>query len=238
MNYKVINLLQTREIRSFLTPSEESLVDFIEKNFREIPQYSAIKLCENAYSSQATLNRVCKKLGFKGFSELKFSIEDDLKLMDNSKNNYIHNTIFYIDNINFNEIDNIIQILKGNRKILLYGLGASQITAAYFQRQLLYLGFQAIMIGEEKMMESFDDFIIFIISCSGETLRIKHIAKNMRELGRTVVAITKKESSLDEIATSSFTHNISIDKLNVIAREQQLHMIIMINELINRFQIG
>lgn len=238
MNYKVINLLQTREIRSFLTPSEESLVDFIEKNFREIPQYSAIKLCENAYSSQATLNRVCKKLGFKGFSELKFSIEDDLKLMDNSKNNYIHNTIFYIDNINFNEIDNIIQILKGNRKILLYGLGASQITAAYFQRQLLYLGFQAIMIGEEKMMESFDDFIIFIISSSGETLRIKHIAKNMRELGRTVVAITKKESSLDEIATSSFTHNISIDKLNVIAREQQLHMIIMINELINRFQIG
>lgn len=238
MNYKVINLLQTREIRSFLTPSEESLVDFIEKNFRKIPQYSAIKLCEEAYSSQATLNRVCKKLGFKGFSELKFSIEEDLKLMDNSKNSYIHNTIFYIDNINFNEIDNIIQILKGNRKILLYGLGASQITAAYFQRQLLYLGFQAIMIGEEKMMESFDDFIIFIISSSGETLRIKHIAKNMRELGRTVVAITKKESSLDKIATSSFTHNISIDKLNVIAREQQLHMIIMINELINRFQIG
>lgn len=238
MNYKVINLLQTREIRASLTLSEESLVDFIEKNFKFIPEYSAIKLCEEAYSSQATLNRVCKKLGFKGFSELKFSIAEDLKLMDNSKNNYIHNAIFYVDNINFNEIDNIIKILKNNRKILLYGLGASQITAAYFQRQLLYLGFQAIMIGEEKMMESFDDFIIFIISSSGETLRVKHIAKNMKELGRTVIAITKKSSSLDELATFSFTHNISIDKLNVIAREQQLHMIIMINELINRFQIG
>ena len=158
--------------------------------------------------------------------------------MENSKNSYIHNTIYYIDNINFEEIDNIIKILKNNRKILLYGLGASQITAAYFQRQLLYLGFQAIMISEEKMMESFDDFIIFIISSSGETLRVKHIAKNMKELGRIVIAITKKDSSLDEIVSSSFTHNLSIDKLNVIAREQQLHMIIMINELINRFQIG
>lgn len=158
--------------------------------------------------------------------------------MIKSKNNYIHNAIFYIDNINFNEINNIIPILKNNRKILLYGLGASQITAAYFQRQLLYLGFQAIMISEEKMMESFDDFIIFIISSSGETLRIKHVAKNMKELGREVIAITKKESSLDKIASLSFTHNISIDKLNVIAREQQLHMIIMVNELINRFQIG
>lgn len=238
MNYKVINLLQTREIRSSLTISEEALVDFIEKNFKLIPEYSAIKLCEEAYSSQATLNRVCKKLGFHGFSELKFSISEDLKLMKNSKNNYIHNAIFYIDNINFNEINNIIQVLKNNRKILLYGLGASQITAAYFQRQLLYLGFQAIMISEEKMMESFDDFIIFIISSSGETLRIKHVAKNMKDLGRKVLAITKKNSSLDEISSLSFTHNISIDKLNVIAREQQLHMIIMINELINRFQIG
>ncbi len=94
------------------------------------------------------------------------------------------------------------------------------------------------MISEEKMMESFDDFIIFIISSSGETLRVKHIAKNMKELGRIVIAITRKDSSLDEIVSSSFTHNLSIDKLNVIAREQQLHMIIMINELINRFQIG
>lgn len=238
MSYKVINLLQTREIRISLTRSEESLIDFIEKKFSEIPNYSAIRLCEEAYSSQATLNRVCKKLGFKGFSELKFSIEEDLKLMENSKNSYIHNTIFYIDNINFNEIDNIIKILKNNRKILLYGLGASQITAAYFQRQLLYLGFQAIMISEEKMMESFDDFIIFIISSSGETLRVKHIAKNMKDLGRNVLAITKKNSSLDELVSFSFTHNLSIDKLNVIAREQQLHMIIMINELINRFQIG
>lgn len=79
---------------------------------------------------------------------------------------------------------------------------------------------------------------IFIISSSGETLRVKHIAKNMKELGRIVIAITKKDSSLDEIVSSSFTYNLSIDKLNVIAREQQLHMIIMINELINRFQIG
>ncbi len=85
MNYKVINLLQTREIRISLTRSEEELMDFIEKNFKEIPNYSAIKLCEEAYSSQATLNRVCKKLGFRGFSELKFSIEEDLKLMENSK---------------------------------------------------------------------------------------------------------------------------------------------------------
>lgn len=233
MEYKVINLLQTREVKTKLTRSEENLLDFIEKNFEKIPKYSVLRLCEEAYSSQATVNRVCKKLGFSGFSELKFSILEDLEKMNNSKNSHVNTTIFYIDNINFNEINCVIEALKKNRKILLYGLGASQITAAYFQRQLLYLGFQAIMISEEKMMEAFEDFIILIISSSGETPRIKHIAKNMRNLNRIVIAVTKKDSSLDEISTISFTHNISIDKLDVIVREQQLHMIIMVNEIIN-----
>lgn len=235
MNYKVINLLQTREVKAKFTRSEELLLDFIEKNFDVIPEYSVTKICEEAYTSQATVNRVCKKLGFSGFSQLKFFIKEDIENMKNSKTTHIDNTIFYVNNINFDEMEKVIEILKKNKKILLYGLGASQITAAYFQRQLLYLGFQAIMIGEEKMMEAFEDFTLLIISSSGETLRVKHIAKNMKEKGVTVLAITKKDSSLDEIATSSFTHNISIDKLNVIAREQQLHMIIMVNELINHF---
>lgn len=238
MEYKVINLLQTREIRGRLTKSEESLLDFIEEKFSEIPNFSVVKLCEEAYSSQATINRLCKKLGFKGFSELKYSIESDLEKMENSKNSNINNTLFYIKNINFQDVKSVVDILKENRKILIYGLGASQITGAYLQRQLLYLGFQVILVSEERMIEQFHDFILFILSSSGETLRMRHIAKNFKDKGKTIVSITKNGSTLHELSNYSFTHNISIDKLDVIAREQQLHMIIMVNELIKRVQIG
>ncbi|MGL4804414.1 MAG: MurR/RpiR family transcriptional regulator, partial [Cetobacterium sp.] len=146
MEYKVINLLQTRELKAKFTKSEESILDFIEKNFDKIPKYSVVKLCEEAYASQASVNRVCKKLGFKGFSELKYSIEQDLEKMENSKNLSINNTFFYIENINFQDVQGIAEVIKENRKILIYGLGASQITASYLQRQLLYLGFQAIVV--------------------------------------------------------------------------------------------
>lgn len=238
MEYKVINLLQTRELKAKFTKSEESILDFIEKNFDKIPKYSVVKLCEEAYASQASINRVCKKLGFKGFSELKYSIEQDLEKMQSSKSLSINNTFFYIENINFQDVQGIAEVIKENRKILIYGLGASQITASYLQRQLLYLGFQAIVVGEERMIEQFDDFILLILSSSGETLRVKHVAKTFKESGKTVVAITKSGSSLDEICDFTFTHNISIDKLDAISREQQLHMIIMVNELINRVQNG
>ncbi|MGL4997567.1 MAG: SIS domain-containing protein, partial [Cetobacterium sp.] len=142
------------------------------------------------------------------------------------------------ENINFGGIPNIVEILKNNRKILIYGLGASEITALYFQRQLLYLGFQAIVVNEEKMIEQFEDFILFILSSSGETLRVKHVANSFKDKGKVVISITKFQSSVHEISTSAFTHNISIDKLDAISREQQLHMIIMINELINKLQNG
>ncbi len=238
MEYRVINVLQTRELKAKFTKSEESILDFIEKKFEKIPEYSVLRLCEEAYASQATVNRVCKKLGFKGFSELKYSVEQDLQKMKNSKNSSINNTFFYIENINFQDLKPIVEILKKNRKILIYGLGASEITALYFQRQLLYLGFQAIVVTEEKMIEKFDDFILFIISSSGETLRVKHVAKSFKDRGKVVISITKFGSSLHELSDCSFTHNISIDKLDAISREQQLHMIIMINELINKSQIG
>ncbi|MGL5087921.1 MAG: MurR/RpiR family transcriptional regulator [Fusobacteriaceae bacterium] len=238
MEYRIINILQTRELKVNFTKSEESILDFIEKNFSEIPKYSVIRLCEEAYASQASINRVCKKLGFKGFSELKYWIEHDIKKMKSSKSSNINNTFFYIENINFGGIPNIVEILKNNRKILIYGLGASEITALYFQRQLLYLGFQAIVVNEEKMIEQFEDFILFILSSSGETLRVKHVANSFKDKGKVVISITKFQSSLHEISDSAFTHNISIDKLDAISREQQLHMIIMINELINKLQNG
>lgn len=238
MEYKIINLLQTRELIAKFTKSEESILDFIEKNFDKIPEYSVVRLCEEAFASQASVNRVCKKLGFKGFGELKYSIEHDLDKMENTKNQSVNNTFFYIESINFQDVQGLAEIIKENRKILIYGLGASQITASYIQRQLLYLGFQAIVVSEDRMIEQFDDFILFILSSSGETLRVKHVAKKYKDRGKIVVAITKLGSSLDEICDFTFTHNISIDKLDVIAREQQLHMIIMINELINRVKNG
>lgn len=234
MEYKIIHILQSRELRNGLTKSEEAILDFIEDNFNEIPEYSVIELSKVTYSSQATINRLCKKLGLEGFSELKYSIAQDLEAMKNSSKSHINDISFYIKNIDFTSGVDVVQILKENKKILIYGLGASQITGAYLQRQLLYLGYQAILVSEEKMLEHFNDFTLLILSSSGETPRIKHAAKKFKESGSKVISITKKGSTLDSLSEVSFVHHISIDKLDVITREQQMHMFIMVNEIINK----
>lgn len=238
MPYKVLELLQTREIKEKLTKTEEEILDFLEKNFSRIPDITVLEICKEAYTSQGSINRLCKKLGFTGFSDLKFSIREDILERDKSKRESITNTLYFIENINMKEGKELSKILKNTPRILLYGLGASKITATYLQRQLLYLGFQVIFISEEKMLDNFNNFTLLIISSSGETLRVKHVAKSFKDRGNVVVSITKKGSYLDKFSDCSFTHNISIDKLNVITREQQLHMIIMVNELVNLLHFG
>lgn len=234
MEYRIINLIETRELNCELTKSEESILDFIEKNFQKIPEYSVIALSKATYSSQASINRLCKKLGMKGFSHLKFAIKEDLELMKSSTHNHINSLSYYIKNIDFESLLPIIKVFRENKRLLIYGLGASQITAAYLQRQLLYLGYQAILLSEEKMLEHFDGFPLLILSSSGETPRIKQAAKKFRDRGNTLISITRKESTLEENSTLAFTHTVSVDKLDVIAREQQMHMFIMVNEIINK----
>lgn len=234
MEYRIINVIKSREFSCTLTQSEEAILDFIEKNFEKIPEYSVIDLSKLTYSSQASINRLCKKLNLDGFSHLKFAIKEDLELMKNRSQNHINSISYYIKNINFNTITSLIEILQNNKKILIYGLGASQITSAYLQRQLLYLGYQAILLSEEKMLEYFNDFTLLILSSSGETPRVKQAAKKFKDKGNTLISITKKSSSLDELSLYSFNHSVPVDKLDVIAREQQMHMFIMVNEIINK----
>lgn len=238
MPYKVLEILQTREIKEKLTKSEDEILDFLEKNFSRIPNITVLEICKEAYTSQGSINRLCKKLGFSGFSDLKFSIKEDILERNKSKRESITNTLYFIENINMKEGKELAKILKETPRILLYGLGASKITASYLQRQLLYLGFQVIFISEEKMLDNFNNFTLLILSSSGETLRVKHVAKNFKSRGNKIVSITKNGSYLDSFSDCSFTHNISIDKLNVITREQQLHMIIMVNELVNLLHFG
>ncbi|MFT5875556.1 MAG: RpiR family carbohydrate utilization transcriptional regulator [Clostridium sp.] len=235
MKYKVIQKLKERRFVSKISKSEEAVFDYLEKHFKSIPQISVIQLSQKSFTSQATINRACKTLGFNGYSELKYAIKEDLASIETHNKKHINKTEFFVDKINFASAENITKYFKdSNLKILIYGLGGSEISAKYFQRQLLYLGIPTLLVTQEEMLDYFKEYVIVIFSSSGETIRTNQIAKKAKTCNMHVVAITKKDSSLAQISDSVFYHEINIDKLDGISREQQIHMIIMVNELIDQ----
>lgn len=61
-----------------LTDSEKQIVDFIEANPRIVINLSLEELSEQCYVSQASIIRLCKKLGTKGFAEFKIRLASEL----------------------------------------------------------------------------------------------------------------------------------------------------------------
>lgn len=236
MDYHVIHKLKGREIRRGVPSSELAVFDFIEEHFEQIPHMSVLALCEDSYTSQATINRACKRLGFHGFSQLKYAIEHDLELINSKTPHYMNKVRMFIETIEYKGVDSLVEQIAPDTRLILCGRGGSELVAKYLSRQLLYLGIPSIVISEEEMLDHFIDYKVIIISSSGSVIKVNQIAKLAKQRGMKVMAITKKESELSSLCDAGFYHDVAIDKLDAIGREQQIHMMIMVNDLVEHLQ--
>lgn len=235
--YRVIHQLNERNFDRAVTKSEAAVLDYLEEHFKDIPNQTVVKIAQESYTSQATINRTSKLLGFKGFSELKYAISEDVDLMHSNTHSHIQNTEYILSKIDFASSDCLIKESYNSReKLLLFGLGASNVSAQYMARQLLYFGIPAIVISELQMLKQFKGYTILILSSSGETQRCLQIMHDAKKAHMKVLSITKKDSSIMTGSDCSFHHDVPVDKMKGISREQQLHMILMINEVINKLK--
>ncbi|GEK91736.1 MurR/RpiR family transcriptional regulator [Alkalibacterium kapii] len=237
--YRVIHQLKERNFDRPVTRSEKAVLDYLEEHFQSIPNETVVKIAQASYTSQATINRTSKLLGFDGFSELKYAISEDIDHIKTKSTRHIRNTEYILSKIDFQSANELVKHLYRNRHhLLLFGLGASHVSAQYMARQLLYLGIPAIVVSELQMLEKFKDYSLLILSSSGETQRCLQLMHDAKKAKMSILAITKKDSSIMEGSSVSFHHDVSIDKMKGISREQQIHMILMINEVINQLNMG
>lgn len=237
--YRVIHQLKERNFDRTITKSEKAVLDYLEEHFKQIPKYTVVKIARESYTSQATINRTAKLLGFKGFSELKYAIKEDVDLISSDTETHIRNTEYILSKIHFDQVDAFVKHLYQHRKtILIFGLGASNVSAQYMARQFLYFGIPAIVVSELQMLNQFKGYTLLILSSSGETRRCLQMLEKAKRADMYILSITKKDSSISESSDNTFVHDVPVDKMEGISREQQLHMILMINEVINKLKMN
>ncbi|MBW8381360.1 MAG: MurR/RpiR family transcriptional regulator [Youngiibacter sp.] len=237
MKYRVIHQLTERNFDKEASKSELEVLDYLEKNFTNIPFLSVIKVANESFTSQATVNRACKLLGFQGFSEMKYAAKEDIELMNSTSERHIANTEYILRKINFDGAASVSDaIIDSRRKLMIFGLGGSNISALYLQRQLLYLGIPSLLVAEMQMFKNFEGYSLIVLSSSGETQRCLQIAKEAKKLKMKVISITKNESSLMKLSDCCFYHDVPVDKMKGISREQQLHIMIMVNEVVDQLK--
>ena len=178
--------------------SEQRIVDYILEHQSEAPRLTAAQLSRAAATSEATVSRFCRKLGFGSFRSFQFSLARDL---ESQRNEGLTDEV---------SLDNMEQSLKNAGVIEFAAVGNTNAVAldATFKFSQLGLRCMASTISETSIgfaLTLRPGDVIVLISNSGKSRRLNRMAKAARDCGATVVVISSdSKSPLARLADYTF----------------------------------
>lgn len=210
-------LLKLREMKESLTPAEKKVAEYVLAYPDEVPRYSVNKLAMKSKTSDASVIRLCKTLGYDGYRQFIVSISgelasrntdsseeytdiqpgDNINLIiknvsyNNSKS--IEDTLMVIDN---ESIKKSVKLLSTAKRINFYGIGASGIVCMDAYQKFMRINKVCnaytdahSQLTSASMMTKGD--VAVIVSNTGTTVEIVDTVKLVKETGATIIAITK-----------------------------------------------
>lgn len=214
----MLNMLKYKED---LSMAERAVLDYLVESKGVLKNFNVEKIAEAAYTSPASVVRMCKKLGYRGFKDFKIDF-----ILSNAKveipENKEYNDVILSKNSNFGKsvIENNIRILEETlkihdpealhlaaisimkaRRVFIFGKGSSYLVCKDLEMKLRKINKFSIAQGEshEQLVDaSFlnqNDVVVFI-SNSGKTKEIISSALLAKEKKATIISVVKLGSSL------------------------------------------
>jgi len=214
-------MLSMLKYKEDLSMAERAVLDYLIENKAVLKDFSVGKISEAAYTSPASVVRMCKKLGYKGFKDFKIDFilanakvevpehRDYVDVILNKDANYarsvIENNLKVLEDTlklyDEKAVKSAAQIIMEARKILIFGKGSSYLVCKDLEMKLRRINKFCMAQGEshDQMVDaSFlnqKDVIIFI-SHSGKTKEIISSALLAKDNKAKIVSIVKLGSSL------------------------------------------
>lgn len=234
-----MTILEKLQNSKEFTNVEQEVVAYILANKDTIIDLTILELANVTFTSNATIIRLCKKLGLKGFREFKLQLIKELERarkhqrevdMDypfdpDQTSQEIIKTMADLtkesidvsyESIDYHELEETIEIILQAQRVYLYGIGDSLINAIGFSNRLVKLKIPAIianMYGEQTThldsMKS-GDVGIFVSYSGNINNPISSIVQAKRR-GCKFIMITSKQPSGHFDCTITFPSKESID---------------------------
>lgn len=212
--------------------SERKVAEHILAHTREAISLPITELAAQAGVSEATIVRMCKKLGFRGFQELKIllamesvpplqTVHEEIREGDNLED--ILRKVFYcnvraiestLNILSLQELARAVEALLAAEQIQIYGVGGSGPIAMDAAHKLMKTGKAVIAYSDTHMQAMAASLLgpqdaVIGISHSGSSRDIIEALQLARGRGATIIGITRyARSPLDKVldiklATSS-----------------------------------
>lgn len=208
--------VRIREFEESYTSTEKLIAKYILEHGNEILNYSAQTLGEKTNTSAAAIIRFSKKIGFKGFSDLKmnlaqshsneqhgldvdiiFNENDDMtSLVDKGCRLNMNTVLKTYQLINISDLEKAINLLCEASTIYLFGVGGSSVITNDIEQKLIRIGKKVIYNNDLHIQMTFTqsmtkDDVALIISYSGTTTGLVDISKILVEKNIPYISITQ-----------------------------------------------
>ncbi|MBK4715760.1 MULTISPECIES: MurR/RpiR family transcriptional regulator [Tenebrionibacter/Tenebrionicola group] len=203
-------LLRLRQGLCGYSPTQQKLGEIVLNNPSKVLYLTITELARESHTSEASVTRLCRTLGCKGYNEFKMALALDIQQGQPARQQGDK-----IDNV----VDESVQALQDTAKLLdrtllekaalalhqaqsveIYGVAASAILGEYLQYKLLRLGKPAQLFSDmhRAAMNAATlsaDKLVVAISSSGSTRDLLHVIKLAHKQGARVLALSNTPRS-------------------------------------------
>lgn len=228
-----------------LTGLEKKIVAYIMNHPQVIIHLTAHEVAEILYVSKTSIINLSKKLGFDGYSELRYYVKDYVQNQNKREEQLSYEGVLGSINdevtktLTLQREENIKAIAErivSSRIVYIIARGASKPIADLLSSRLAMLKIKSIFIDDPNLIDVLGDGLskdetVLVMSLSGETEKILNITKSARARGIDVIALTSfSNNTLQRLANYNmfcFAH-VSETKYNDLISRIGLHVLIQI----------
>lgn len=210
---------QIRTKYNILSGTQKKIADFVLSNADKVILYSISELAQQCDTSETTIMRFLRKLGFNSYqvfrvkmaqelsNESTQAIYEEIKADDGIKQIKQKVILLTINSINDlhkllddASLDKVTNFINQSQRILFFGVGASGIIATDAYHKFLRLGLNVNICTDSHMMSilgahTTQSDLIFAVSHSGESRELMDAIELAKENDTKVVVITSYANS-------------------------------------------
>lgn len=192
-----------------LTESEKRALTYVVNHLEEVPYLTIKQLADEAFVSKTVIINLSQKIGYSGFKELKFDINQKIRekvsslknetqsIRENRKQS-IEKTFSLVSDDDLTHCAE--EILKA-RNIFIMARGTSKAVGHYLEHLLFSMGIHCFFIKDYNLSESFtslvtEDDVLILISLSGNTKKIIDTARKVHMKKAKIISLTSFQSSI------------------------------------------
>lgn len=215
-----------RERLDELNRSERKVANVILEDPTVATSLSIASLAQAASVSEPTVNRFCRNFGAKGYPDFKIKLAQSLAggtpyvtravEPSDSATQYTQKifgaTIAALDEaqreVDMASIERMVDYLTQAKQIHFFGLGASGAVAQdaqhkFFRFNIPVMAYVDVLMQRMVAAACHTGDVVVVISYTGRTRELVHIARDAREAGAVVLGITAPDSPLSQECTAT-----------------------------------